>query len=484
MREKEYRKYFEGLFREHTGPVVPRPEAPEENMTDRDKAQLRLHLLTRALTQYKGLIFEPDETEQRPENLDEQVDNIMAIIAERSAERETENNRPGPDEKKTNGEMNRDESCEPRPAGENEVDDAGHNGKIILFSRWQRVITAAAAAAVLIVVLWLAHFTPDEPPPTPVERKQVAYLLDIQEQIRLLRPDESGKIPGKILKQDPASVVLYSQDEISVPEGGAAKVIFPGSVYILSEGNHFRVREDALERQEQGSWHAQRPVMSTPDAEDALAILEAERIALPPDRMFAQITPRDVRAVEPKVTVLSPRGRTLSQTPTFIWEDPSEKDDPVYELAIALLDEIGEPAAASSWHETGQQKFSWDETGWPDAQRGQQYMVYIRRNGELLTDGSFRFHIMSQQDAEALGERLSTIKETLPEGRARLFLKANLLMSERWRCHAEARMKAETLVSSAPGDVTYLKLLQHCYQALDLSEKVREVQRRLDALDK
>ncbi len=476
MKENEYRKYFEKLLREEGDTVVARPDVSEEEMDEKDVAQLRLHLLTAALTKYKGLIFEPDETEQRPEDLEEKADNIMAMIAERREDQESDNNGPDAGEKKTNDEINRDRTSEPSPP-----EDGGK--KIINFSTLHTVITAAAAAAVLIIVAWLAIDRPVEPEVTAA-RVQVAYLLDIRGEIRLSRPDAEEKI----LRPDAGSELLYSQDEVFIPEGSQATVMFPGRAYNLTENDHFRVLADTVEREEDGRWYAQKPSISVFSEHDAIVTLNEEQIVKAPERMFAAVTPRKLRwflAVKPRVTILSPRGRTLSDAPYFIWRDSTEEEaeeKPVYEVSVILLDEMGEPEAASSWYETEQREFTWDDTGWPDARRGREYIVHIRRNEELLTDGRDTFRIMGKKEADNFKRRLDAIRETLPEGQSRLFLKANLLMSEKWRCYAEARIKAAELVDSYPEDVTYLKLLQHCYQALEMPENVREVQKRLDKI--
>ncbi len=463
MNEDEYREHFEDLLREEGSTVVPPPDVPEEEMSEQDKAQYRLHLLTTALTRYKGLVFEPDETEQPPENLDKKVDDIMAIIARRR-------------EKDING-VEAEETPDPPSTGESKSGDSGDKGKIILFSRWQRVITAAAAAAVLIVVFWLAYFTPDEPPRPPAPREKVAYMLDIRGEVSILRPDAEEMALGP----DAGSVVLYSDDDVFLTEGSGAIITAFEDVYFLSEAGTYRIQPRRLVRTDKEPYSEIRPVISAREETTPDHMVEETLLAYAPTELLNDVTPTVLRDVRPEVYILSPAGMMYSDQPVFRWSEPglAEDTEPEYEITVMSIDHNEAVVTVK----TSRPEFRWEDTGMEPLERGGEYQLYIKRGGRLLGGSNGFFRIMERENADKLGTVLDTIETALPEGRAGLFIKANIFMSDRWRCFSEAREKAAELVEKHPENLIYLRLLQHSYNKLRMPEAVEAVQRRITITD-
>ncbi len=447
MGEKE--KFDEDLLREDRGPVVPEHDDSGMDSSRQENDRKDLHVLTSVLVKYKALLFEPDKAELEPDDMDRQVDEFM----ERSAHI--------------------------RP--KEEIKESDKKGKIIsLFSGRTNVLKPLAVAAVFLLVFTVAVFKyhTAKHPVVEIEPKKFAYLTDVQGTVDIFRHKEDIKLTADAA----GSIHLYTGDEISIASKSGAIITSADDVFFLTDEGQYRIFSDRLLRVDKEPYSEIRPVLSARIDADPDHFIDVQQIAMAPMDLHREVEPPIYRDVELEAYVLSPSGIILSDMPRFKWADREtleDNEEPVYEVTIRSVDRDEIVGTVR----TNDQEFKWGETGFEPFQRGGEYMLFIRRNGRIITrDDGVLFRVMGEQKAEMLSGILATISEAIPDGEARRFITANLLVSPNWQCYSEALYEAQKLVEKSPESLTYLKLLQRCYNKLNMPAAVRAIQQHIDEL--
>ncbi len=294
-----------------------------------------------------------------------------------------------------------------------------------------------------------------------------AFLLDIEGEVKIVWENaEEG-----ISVADRSCVPLQTGTVILMPEEGRATLVTSDRAYSLAGGSRYRVHSSSVaevgQDQDQDEENPLKPAVRARGNTNP-----GQKTRFIPSDLMTTVTPPVQRATRGAVTVMSPRGKTLTRTPEFIWTGDEED---TYQLTVVELNPTGQPARTFDFVDVKGCQISWKKTGWPKFKRGHHYMVVIKRNGERLTVPDATFQILADEEAKLLRQRLSAIEKDMGEGEAGRLIRASILMNQRWKCYGEARRLAVGLVKDNPRNIPYLKLLQHCYSALKMREGVKSV---------
>ena len=302
-----------------------------------------------------------------------------------------------------------------------------------------------------------------------------AFLLDIEGQVKIMRQKSQKRIPvnGR------SCVPLNRKDVVLIPKDGKASVVTPTGAYSLSGKGRYQLLAEKVTQVDGDKRSPLRPTIGVRGNSDPRVTLREKDVVMPPPKLLAAVTPPVQRAAEGAVTVMSPRGKTLTRKPKFIW---TGDENDTYQLTIVELNPKGQPARTFDFVNVQGCQIAWEKTQWPKLKRGHHYMVVIQRDGERLTTPDATFQILTDVEAKVLNQRLSSIEKGFGTGDAATMIRANVLMNQRWGCYAEARRLAVRLVKSNPKNIPYLKHLQHCYKALGMPGGVKAVSKTIEKL--
>ncbi len=295
-------------------------------------------------------------------------------------------------------------------------------------------------------------FEPDNPP--------VAYLFRNNADVRVARGDT---VDESLLT---TSSVLLHEDLVFVSGKLPAIVVFPFAVTLIETPGNYRI--DGKTGQVRNESNHQPLPTNRVDADQPLVIPPAQLLAsLPP--------PSALPHSQAAAHILSPKDATYSQNPDIVWIPTPEKP-----LEIVLMPLPGDETATEPGAERtvrGQAgRLAWSETGWDPLPRGSNWRLSLRRDDTVIATASFR--VLSEPESATIEHRLDAARRLIPEGMARTFSEASILLENRPSCAAEARLLAMRLWQSprSEDNLIYLKLIERAYNRMAMPQAVEKFQ--------
>jgi len=414
---------FEGLLQDD-GSI--RYEAPDD--AEHDAADLEaLELLTAALSEHAHLVFPPADDAVTTDETQQAVHRLL--------ERDQQNETPG-------------QQDPPAP--------------VLRFPAWAKFAAAAAVVVLVAVPVWRSQHTDLVAVPTEVHfcaasQGATGYVLGIQGDVIL---DREGK---RTLVTQPC-YCLTAGDTLLTNAESQCSVLSGEGAFTLGSGKSAAFDGASIDV---GTGRVQ--------PEWPLSDKDVIQIAMLPTELIGAKEPPQLRGAG-KFTMLSPHGRTYSDTPEFIWHGPSSDD---YTVTVT---DSGDRTVLAFQPQNGY-RFAWSETGQAPLTRGATYKVQLTRDETFLLPEPQEFHVLGQDHAPRLEHILMAIDQTSADETARLYVRATILLQAPWQCYAEARMIAVTLVKHNPDSRLYLYLLRACYTKLGIAEGFRQASQQIDALE-
>lgn len=354
---------------------------------------------------------------------------------------------------------------------DNRAHDFGRDGNRmnshIVSSRWCSVTCLSAVFALGGVFSPSLAFSAGE------QDAGVAYLMPGHGKVAVLRGGSTSDVTSTCM-------AVQEADSIDLGTDSTATVVFPDGVYSLNTAGIYKIRDIAVTKVVADKEEEIQPVLGVRGRGNSLMDSGSAKLVMPPARLFDGVKPPVMRdpTTDTGLTVLSPRGNTFSAEPELVWTGDKKR---TYSVSIVPLDQTETESQSFVLTNVVGCEMTWPHAVWSELKRGQSYRVVVI-SGEFSTDENQTFSIVTADKAGELTASLDKVGAVLPEGPAILFVRGNLLASDRWGCYAEARLLAFQLHQSDPSNDVYLKLMQRCYAGLGIADGYWATQRKIDSL--
>lgn len=336
--------------------------------------------------------------------------------------------------------------------------------RLIEFKHWGKVACFLLISALIFAVLdWNStddtfSYGPDTPdkslviiPDAPDVAKRnenaLAYLADIQGEVKISSAGGSGR---SLTCFD----FLACDDVVTLSSGASAKIVYSDAIFEVTGPQKYQIQNlnPKLFSSEQIKGEAIQPTVTTRKKQRSTIVTSPRAL------LVASITPPVTRAGE-SINVYSPNGASFTDQPVIkIGGDPQK----TYEVSILDMDNspIGNPIEVPG----GTQR-SWSDFSSTPIEADKIYNLQVRLNGKIINDVNNSSFWLSE-DKEHISELLNYVS-SIKSVQEKNFFQACILYEK--ACYAEAFLILENTEDSENHLIKQLREL--CKISLKIQEK-------------
>ena len=284
------------------------------------------------------------------------------------------------------------------------------------------------------------------------DEKSVAYLIDINGDIHLIRKEKKEKISSSCFQ-------LINMDVLQLGKNSSAKIVYPEQIFKISGPGKFNINKPKVNIVKADSRVENiKPVLSSRGS-GSFGIDDV--LFTPPANIMKLVIASTNRTVD-NMLIYSPKGKMFTLTPAIII---GGKKNSKYLVSILPLSEDDKYSSITM---TGF-KLLWKKAKWENLKNDAVYRIEIKKEGKILTDPEQVFFTLTNKEKNIIQRQIDIVEKLFDNRQSKIFAQANILYQN--ECYAEARILFQKLSILEPKNITYLKFIEHCYKKMGITVK-------------